>query len=474
MKQGSLLKNQIAMNLFIIIIMFGGLLFSIKEYNEYTESVFFNKARILAADQLSEISKCFIKGKFEYRKDISLEYPFVVVDLKGEIIYSEKPSYVIGDRVTINEFIQIDQSLFENDKSIVKTTFAIVKEEGTVGFAAFFLPREKIIKASKERIIWNIFKGMIIGIILVSFILMFHSLYMKKRLLLPVKEMIESSKAIIKGNYDVKVIKAKENSVMSDDIDKLSYNFELMRDELKAKMERERELTRSQKELISCISHDLKTPISTIKAYSEGLRDGMAAEPEKVQKYANIIVDKTEVLTKMISDLLEHSNAEINQLTITPREQYMNEFLENLVKEIKGVVEHHSMDFYYNNNISNMLVSFDEQRITQVITNLVDNSLKYGKKDNGKIGIDVYLKDHESFIAISVWDNGNGIPVHDIPYIFNKFYRGEKSRNMSVPGSGLGLSICKYIVEKHGGEILYENKGKDGGKGSKVSFSLPL
>jgi signal transduction histidine kinase len=452
-------------------ILIAGVIGSIKQYNNYKEYAFYNNARMLAADQLNQIKSCFKDDFFQVSLYKKGNYPVVICDINGVVLYSEKKGYEAEDKVNINEFIQIDHSLFLNDNDFVKTSFAIETSDKTVGFAAFYIPRKLAVGMEEQQVILKIFMPVIIAGFFVVLLIVFNRRYMKYRVIRPVEEMIESSKAIIDGDYNVPVVKAGSSNLMSNDIDRLSYNFELMRDELKEKRRREEELKRSQKELISCISHDLKTPISTIKAYSEGLRDGMAKDSSKVEKYAEIILSKTEVLTKMINDLLEHYNAELNQLSIVKKEQYFNDFIEKLSKELKGVVFYNHMEYFFENTAPNLLVNFDENRITQVIANLIDNSIKYGKREVGKIGMQVSYVEEKEQIIIKVWDNGPGIGASDIPFVFDKFYRGEKSRNMSIPGSGLGLSICKYIIEAHNGEIQCESRKN---QGTNFIISLPV
>lgn len=462
MKKKTFLKNQFILNTILVAVLISGVLLSMNRYRNYREYTFYNNARILVTDQLKKVEEIIEKSDLQSLKMNSFEYPFVITDINGNILYSSNDDYKINNRVTINEFIQIDQSFFLNNSDVVKVTFVLKHSNNNFGFIAFFIPRDKAIGIQEWQVILNMFSPIIIACFIVVLLVFINYKYMKRRVINPVHEMISSSKAIIQGDYDIPVIGAKNEKLMNNDIEMLSYNFELMRDELNEKRRREEQLKRNQKELISCISHDLKTPISTIKAYSEGLRDGMANTDEKVQKYSNIIVAKTEVLSKMISDLLEHFNAELNQLSIIKKEQYFNDFIDELSKELREVVLHNKMDFHYENTAPSLLINFDENRITQVIANLVDNSIKYGKEVGGRIEILVkYLQDKKQII-IKVSDNGNGIGAMDIPYVFDKFYRGEKSRNMSIPGSGLGLSICKYIIEQHDGEIICESKKSEG------------
>lgn len=469
-RQRTLLGGQLILNVLIFLIMGIGILATAEQYSEYREYAFYNNARMLVADQLHELEGLFGEDGFhdeqiDHEKDT---VKLVVADLNGVVLYSEREEYKKGDIVELNEFVQVDQSLFVSSSEMVKMAFVIRSQGKSYGFAAFFMPKEEALGVSSREIAVKIFAPVILAFLLVMVILAWNRHNLRMYVVDPVGEMIVSSRAIIDGNYGIPVVKTKSSKIMNNDIDKLAYQFELMRDELQEKRICEERMRKSQKELISCISHDLKTPITTIRAYGEGIRDGLAREPEKVKSYGETIVNKTEVLTKMITDLIEHSNAELNQLSIVRKEQYIKGFMNQLADELKEVVQHYGMNFYYENHAPDMLLAYDEHRITQVILNLVDNAIKYGK-EGGEIKVLAECDDVNKKYRITVSDNGNGIAAADIPYVFNKFYRGEKSRSSSVPGSGLGLAICKYIVESHEGDLICESRA---GKGT--SFIIIL
>lgn len=137
------------------------------------------------------------------------------------------------------------------------------------------------------------------------------------------------------------------------------------------------------------------------------------------------------------------------------------------MKEIEVLVNHNNIEFSYSNSSKITEANIDEDRITEVIYNLVENAIKYNDKENGKISISVI--DKYNSIQVSVYDNGKGISCSDLPHIFTKFYRAEKSRSMRIPGSGLGLSISKYIVQKHNGEISANSKL---GEYTEISFTI--
>lgn len=471
MKEKSLLCMQAFIYFSVFVILAAGLFLGGKRLKECQnrEGIYYNRARELTADEVKLLEQGMESGDWN---ESNRKFPVAVVDLEGKVLFSIKEEYSPGEVVNINEIIQQDQSFFQKEKHIVKIAFSLKKQEKVCGFAVFWLDKSLLGKESDQRELFSVILPVFISMAAAFFLLVFFLIYTKKRVLSPVKEMVSSTKAITEGDYQVQVLKAAGGKLSGNDIEKLSYYFELMRDELKARAEREEELKRSQKELMSCISHDFKTPIAIIKAYGEGIRDGIdGGDSEKVKKFASIIVTKTENLTKMLGDLLEHFQAELNRMTVHREEQYIREFFDGLAFEFKQLVENHQMEFIYVNQAPDLVLSYDERRLSQAFSNLIDNSIKYGRKQGGSILFSVELLQEKNCLSIQVADNGKGIDRADIPSVFEKFYRGEKSRNTKVAGAGLGLSICKYIVERHGGEICLES-GEE--KGTTVSVLLPL
>jgi signal transduction histidine kinase len=398
------------------------------------------------------------------------EYPFIVFDLKGEIIYSDSHfNSNIGEKINVQEMLQFDKSFAAKYKNYRKESF-VLQKNGTVNrFVVFLIPKDEALRyTSKDKAI-NVFLPMAAGILVSLILLIFRVIYCKYRILQPLKEISTSAKGIIAGNYDLEVLRTYWKNVNENEVGDLSYAFELMRDELKSKQIREEALKKSQKEMISCISHDLKTPISTIKAYSEALRDNIAKNPQQKREYIGIIINKTNLLIGMINELLECSTAQLNQLDINSEDLYFKDYFNPLMKEIQIYVKQNGFDFTYTCNLPDLLVSIDKKRITEVIYNLVENSMKYMNHVGGRIEIEAERED--KVILVKVSDNGPGISADDIPYVFDMFYRAEKSRSSSVPGSGLGLSICKYIINQHGGEIYCMSTGRIG---CEISFTLPL
>ena len=428
------------------------MLSAMRYWNEDSET-YYNRARILLANQIQEL---------EQGTAVDTTYPYYLVGTDCRVWESTIENYPVGSTVNMQEVMQIDHSFIVENKGIIRVTFPVVKDGNVTDFAAFYVPVGQVQEQSMLEHSLYIFTPALIGIVLILLFCFYRSIYLKRRILKPITEIAASAQAIVNGNYEQAVINTKSNKVLATETDRLIVAFELMRDELQDKEIKEERLKRSQKELVSCISHDLKTPISTIKAYSEGLRDGVAVDEEKRQKFVGTIISKTETVTKLLNDLLEHSNAEMNELSICKKEQYIGEYFEKIIKELEIYVNQRGCSLETKNEVPNILVEFDENRITQVIYNLIENAIKYMDKEEKKISITMDYQSGNQTICIRVTDNGPGISMMDIPYVFDKFYRAEKSRSTSIQGSGLGLSICKYIVEAHGGTIECKSKTGQG------------
>lgn len=443
----------------IVVVLFVSALISVGLFLNMDFRAYDNEIRMRVSQQLNKIEKnTYEKG----------EYPYMVLSLDGKVAYSEPPfENKTGDRVNVQEMLQFDRSFSQKYKNTVKESFVLRQSGKASGFAIFLVPEDEVVTDSRHiraiKLFLPVFSGILTGVVLI----IFRSIYLNKRILKPLKEICASAQGIIAGNYNLEVVRIYGKTTDHNEVGDLTYSFELMRDELKMKQIREEILKKSQQELISCISHDLKTPISTIKAYSEGIRDGLAKTPQRQAEYVGIIINKTDLLTEMINELLEYSNAQLNQLEINRREIYFSEYFTPVMAELEIFVKKSGIDFSCGFKTPDMLVTIDTRRITEVLYNLVENSIKYIGEKTGKITIEAERQDE--FVLIKVKDNGIGIRPDDIPYVFDKFYRAEKSRSSSIPGSGLGLSICKYIVNEHGGEIYCKSRH---GQGCEIGFTI--
>ena len=263
----------------------------------------------------------------------------------------------------------------------------------------------------------------------------------------PLVKLRKATQNIKEGNLDFE-IKAEND----DEIGQLCRDFEEMRLRLKVQAEEKVAFDRENKELISNISHDLKTPITAIKGYVEGIMDGVADTPEKMDRYIRTIYNKANEMNLLINELTLYSKIDTNRIpynfTTISAKGYFGDCAEDLSVEL----ESKGAEFTYRNFMDDdCKVIVDPEQLRRVINNIVSNSLKYTDKPKVEITMDV--KDVGDFIQIELGDNGRGIAAKDLPFIFDRFYRADASRNSSKGGSGIGLSIVKKIVEEHGGNI---------------------
>ena len=216
----------------------------------------------------------------------------------------------------------------------------------------------------------------------------------------------------------------------------------------------------NRKMLVSSISHDLKTPITSIKGYVEGILDGVANTPEKLERYLKTIYSKAEQIDVMIDDLLLYSKLDLNQLPFNYEKTDIVEYFNYCIHESAPELQKSNIKIDLKNDLKESnYVKLDRERMRRVIVNIIDNSRKYMDKTEGQITI--MLRETNSSIIIELRDNGSGIDKNDINRIFDRFYRANLART-GTNGSGLGLAIAKQIVEGHKGKIWavsHENEG---------------
>ena len=252
-----------------------------------------------------------------------------------------------------------------------------------------------------------------------------------------------------------------------DEISDLCRDFEEMRKRLLESTEQKLEYDQESKELISNISHDLKTPLTAIKGYVEGIMDGVADTPEKMDRYIRTIYNKTNDMDRLINELNFYSKIEANRIPYTFSKINVKDYFEDCVEEMGIELESKGFAFSYKNEVEDDVeVIADAEQIKRVINNIISNSVKYMDKSAPKI--DIRVKDVGDFVQIEIEDNGRGIGTKELPNIFERFYRADASRH-SAGGSGIGLSIVKKIIEDHGGKIWASSTL---GKGTVMYFVL--
>lgn len=455
------IKKKIRRFLILIVCMIGVLSILVYKIPDKTQINTVNLCRIVTHDNIQKIEQAVRNNNFDNIDIDDMNYS--VISLNGTIIKTTEENKNIGDKVNLKTDLSFDNSFEVNNPNNIRYSTLLTIDDNVTNIVTLIIPTDLISKMQKP----TDNSYYVFGSILVFFVLM-YCIFKVYRLVIgdifnPIKEMHKSAKSILKGSYEEKVYYDYDG-----EIGEFAHDFENMRDTLKNSKEEEERMKNSEKELLACISHDLKTPISSISGYCEGILDGVVKSEGDIKRYCGIILKKAKVLTKLIDDILEYSKAEINKMSINKEEVYSREFLLEILEDLSIDVESKKRNFVLEGNIPNVLLKVDKKRIEEVFYNIVGNSIKYTNED-GVIRIKVTKED--TYLYVSIKDNGIGIGDSDIPLVFNKFYRGEKHRNMNIPGSGLGLSISKYIIEQHDGNIQINSNQ---GLGTEVMFSIKI
>lgn len=272
-------------------------------------------------------------------------------------------------------------------------------------------------------------------------------LWVYRSIAVPLVKLKKATQNIKEGNLDfVLDVEGK------DEFSELCQDFEEMRRRLKESTEEKSLMEKENRELISNISHDLKTPITAVKGYVEGIMDGVADTPEKMDRYVRTIYNKTNEMDHLINELTFYSKIDTNRIPYTFSKLNVEDYFADCSEEVGLELETRGIELVYANYVEkDVMVIADGEQIRRVIHNIISNAIKYMDKPKGIIQI--RIKDVGDFIQIEIEDNGKGIGPKDLPYIFDRFYRTDVSRNSSKGGSGIGLSIVKKILEDHGGKV---------------------
>ena len=299
-------------------------------------------------------------------------------------------------------------------------------------------------------------------IIIVLLIVVLMSVVVAKTIIKPLNKLEDATIAIKNGNLDFSIESRKK-----DEFGRVMNAFENMRIELKNSINQQLLVEENRKELIASISHDLKTPITSIKGYVEGIRDGVASDEEKMAEYLEVIHSKSNDLDRLIDDLFLFSKLDLKRLPFDFKEVPAQLFFSDSSDEIKMDLEKQGFLFNVSNTLSDStIIRVDQQQFRRVIMNIINNAVKYSL-DNKQIDMDI--SESSTSVLISIRDYGKGITSDALDKIFDKFYRGDPSRNADVGGSGLGLAIAKQIIDSHEGTINAESTV---GEGTRIILTL--
>lgn len=381
-------------------------------------------------------------------EELKQKYSFVIVRKNSDFTYigNEEKGPMILDN--LQEFgvynTDVDGGMYVGGKNpfLVKAQ-DFYFTDGSEGTIFVITDLNTLFPQLKELVAQSVISFLFV-LCFTAMILMF---WIYRSILKPLNILRVAMNQIRDGDLDFSV-----ESETEDEIGQLCGDFEDMRIRLKELIDNRLQYEEDIKELISNISHDLKTPLTAIKGYAEGLMDGVADTPQKQEKYLKTILMKANDMSTLVDELAFYAKIDCNTIPYSFKEINLREYFDDCIEELSLDLEVKNIDILYYNEIGpSVEVVADAEQLKRVINNIIGNAVKYLDKPKGVIQI--RLHDIGSFVQIEIEDNGIGIPKADIPYIFERFYRADSSRNSKKGGNGLGLAISKKIIGDHAGKI---------------------
>ncbi|WP_053957248.1 sensor histidine kinase [Inediibacterium massiliense] len=386
---------------------------------------------------------------------------YQVLDREGNLIYGNMKKPLVKNK----------RELYENLNSILRlgnNNFAkvipIFNKDNDMKGAIILKYQLKSTQKTKNYLMLRLYN--LIILIPFVYIIIFTILYAKqlsKKLNKPINMLLDGAEKIKNKNLDF-YINYKENN----EIGKLCNAFEEMRIHLKDSLIKQWDLEEKRRENIENIAHDLKTPLTIVNTYSEALIDGIV-QKDKFKDYIEVIKRNNERALVLLEDMNKISNIENPNFILEPREINMVEFLKIKEKDYRFLCEGKGINFkidIIDLREKSFVDQFDTKSLEEVLDNMMSNSIRYTEKGDS-IKINVLCKDDE--IEFCIVDTGRGFSDQDLKNIFNKFYKGDKSRSFKTGHSGLGMYISKTLVEKHGGAITAKNNNP---KGAIIEFHI--
>jgi two-component system sensor histidine kinase BaeS len=274
----------------------------------------------------------------------------------------------------------------------------------------------------------------------------------------PVQKMKRASQRIAEGHYEERV-EVHGSPEQMDELNQLAVSFNRMASELE-------QTEAMRRQLIGDVAHELRTPLTTIKGTAEGLIDGvLPADPETFHR----IHREADRLQRLVADLQELSRVEAGAYELDRKPVSVQSLVDVVVERLEGQFADKGVRLKTHLSVDLPSALVDEDRIGQVLLNLLGNALQYTPA-GGEVTIGGEQQD--DVVLIAILDTGIGIPTEHLPRLFTRFYRVDKSRSRAGGGSGIGLTISKYLIEAHGGQIQVDSPGPD--QGSTFSFTLPI
>lgn len=388
--------------------------------------------------------------------DVSNGDKSYITDLDGKVLY--KTSNVVEENIDIysalkNAMTNVD---YEKDNNVKEKNYIMPLKIGEDRIYLIYskIPEAKITYSTVH--VSN--SSLALFLTLIVFIVSFVAITNKKMKYLD--EIASGLKIIASGNLNYRI---KEKG--TDEIKNIAYNINYMAKEIGEKIYAERVAEKTKADLITNVSHDLRTPLTSVMGYIGLVIQERYKDEKEMKEYLNIAFSKAERLKLLIEDLFEYTKLNNDGISLSKNKVNLSEFLSQLIEELTPLLDEHKLTVCRKFESEKIIVSVDTSKMLRVFENLLTNAIKYSYKP-GEILVGLYEKDNN---AIVVFENkGDHIPKEKAEKLFDRFYRIDESRNTTTGGSGLGLAISKNIVELHKGKIWAESFGNN------VSFYVQL
>lgn len=397
------------------------------------------------------------------------DFRLIVQNTSGKTIYTNAKHNEIEGAEPIYKAERTGDEI-ESYMVVNMTVFAMKQTIGGQEYELYF------VNCPNDDTLYGIDKGMfetfifaflVVGGLVIVIVLLLCQLMTKRligKIMDPLNQLNDAANRIMEGNLERKIAYQGE-----DEFQNVCETFDLMQYHLKEEMEQNRAYEKARTEMVSGISHDLRTPLTSIKGYIKGMLDGIANTEEKRQEYLAVAYKKSCDMERLLEKLFYFSKLETGNMPFYLTKINMKNYLEQYVQEKQAELKTRDISVTGSlDGIDGVFCNVDASQMQRVFDNLIENSCKYAAPE-GALEIAVKAERQENVLHILVSDNGKGMEEEKIQHVFEQFYRGDEARNAACDGNGLGLYVCRYIVEKHGGTMTASGK-----HGFTVELILPI
>lgn len=395
-----------------------------------------------------------------------LNLRITVVDRQGKVLgdsaqdpammenHKDRPEVAAALRSGFGQSRRFSKTLACNMKYVA---VEVTHGSEILGVVRFALPLSEV--QMEMRLIYG---AMLLGGTAAIIVALIIAYFISRTISSPIKEMQRTAERIAKGDF-TKTITIKS----TDELGELAKSLNRMADELQRKIETLKRLDTIKTDFVANVSHELKTPLTSIKGFVETLEGGAINDEQNAMRFLSIIRKHTDRLGKIIDDLLSLSDLELRKDSIEKGEVDLKSLVDEVVMGFGHALATKRQNLIVHSQQGDFRIKADRDRIEQVFVNLLDNAIKY-TKEGGHIAVS--LSPGEDGVTVVVEDNGIGIPREHLDRVFERFYRVDKARSRQLGGTGLGLAIAKHIILLHNGKISIESEP---GRGTKVFVALP-